>query len=85
MSAINTATPKAACCSSVGGVASGDVLGEVFGQVADAPAGVLGPGEHALGVELGPKPGHMQRIIMRADRIEGLVQADRTSPVAGSR
>jgi hypothetical protein len=57
----------------VGLVASGDVLGEVFGQVADAPARVLRPGEHALGVELGPEPGHMQRVIVRADRVEGLV------------
>jgi hypothetical protein len=54
-------------------VAAGDVLGEVFGQVADAAAGVLGPGEHALGVELGPEPGHMQRIIVRADPVQRLV------------
>jgi hypothetical protein len=32
-------------------MAPADVLGQVFGQVADAPAGVLGPGQHALGVE----------------------------------
>lgn len=41
-------------------VASGDVLGEVLGQVADAPAGVFRAGEHDLGIEPGPQPGHMQ-------------------------
>ena len=41
----------------VGGVASGDLLGQVLGEVADAAAGVFGSGEHALGVELGPEPG----------------------------
>jgi hypothetical protein len=51
----------------VGLVAVGDVLGDVFGQVADAPVRVLGPGQHALGVELRAEPGHVQRIIGRAD------------------
>jgi len=32
-----------------------------------APAGVLGSGEHALGVELGPEPDRMPRLIIRAD------------------
>ncbi len=31
-------------------VAVAELLGEIFGQVADAPGGVLGGGEHALGV-----------------------------------
>jgi beta-phosphoglucomutase-like phosphatase (HAD superfamily) len=37
----------------VGGVAAAELFGQVLGEVADAPAGVFGPGEHALGVELG--------------------------------
>jgi hypothetical protein len=43
-------------------VAVAEVLGQVFGEVADAPAGVAGSGEHALGVEpayqnASPRPG----------------------------
>jgi hypothetical protein len=38
----------------LGVVAVADLLGQVLGQVADAPGGVFGSGEHALGVE----PGH---------------------------
>lgn len=56
----------------VGLVASGDVLGEVFGQVPDAPAGIFRSAEDALRVELGPEPRHMQRVIMRADPVQGL-------------
>lgn len=44
----------------------------------------LDPGEHALGVELGPEPGHMQRSVSRGDRIQGSSQVGSTSPVAGS-
>jgi hypothetical protein len=49
-------------CVCLGLVASGDLLGEVLGQVTDAPRGVLRSGEHALGVEHRPEsnnvPGH---------------------------
>ena len=54
-------------------MAVAELLGQVLGQVADAPGGVLGPGEHALGVELRPEPGHVQRLVVRADGVEGLV------------
>ena len=55
----------------VGLVAVGDLLGQVLGEVADSPGGVLGPGQHALGVELRAEPGHVRRVIVRADRIQG--------------
>ena len=48
----------------VGLVAVAELLGQVLGQVADAPGGVLGPGEHALGVELGPEPGHVPGLVI---------------------
>src|SRR5262249_60715931 len=54
-------------------VAFGDLLGRVLGQVADAPVGVLGPGEYALGVEPGPEAGHMLRLISWADRVERII------------
>jgi hypothetical protein len=59
----------------VGGglVAVADVLGQVLGQVADAPAGVPGSGEYALGVEPGAEPGHVLRLVVVADGVEGLV------------
>ena len=63
----------AAWASVVGLVAVADVLGQVLGEVADAPAGVLGSGEHALGVEPGTEPGHVQRLVLVADGVEGLV------------
>jgi hypothetical protein len=43
------------------------MLGEVLGQVPDAPVRVLGSGEHALGVEPDPEPGHMPRLILIGD------------------
>jgi hypothetical protein len=51
-------------------MAVGDLLGQVLGQVADALLGVLGPGQHALGVELRAEPSHMPGLIVRADRIQ---------------
>ena len=54
-------------------VAFGDLLSQVLGQIADAPVGVLGPGEYALGIELGPEPGHMLRLISWADRVERII------------
>jgi hypothetical protein len=57
----------------LGLVAVGDVLGEVFGQVADATRGVLGSGQDTLGVEPGPEPGHVQRLVLFADAVGGLV------------
>jgi len=51
-------------------VTFGDLLGQVLGQIADALLGVLGPGEHPLGVELGPEPGHMPGLVRRADGVE---------------
>lgn len=54
-------------------VASGELLGEVFGQVADASFGVAGSSEHTLGVELRAEPGNMQRLILRADGVERLI------------
>jgi hypothetical protein len=53
----------------VGGglVAVAEVLGQVLGEVADAPAGVAGSDEHALGVEPGAEPGHVQRLVLVED------------------
>ena len=48
----------------LGVVAVGDVLGEVLGQVADAAACVLGPGQDALGVEAVAEPGDVQRLVI---------------------
>ena len=64
-------------------VAVADLLGQVLGQVADAPVSVLGPGEHALGVEPDAEPGQVVGLV--AELVEGLVPGGRTSPVAGSR
>ena len=64
----------------LGFVAAGDLLGEVLGQVPDAPLGVLGPGQDPVGVELGPEPGHVPRIIVRADGVEGLVPGGQDFP-----
>ena len=46
-------------------------------------AASLEPGEHALGVEPDPEPGHVPRLILRADRIERLVPGRQHFP--GSR
>ena len=63
-----------------GGVAGRELLGEVFGEVADAPGRVLGSGEDALGVELGPEPGDVQRLVARADGVQGLVEGGQELP-----
>ena len=54
-------------------VAVANMLGQVLGEVADAPAGIPGSGQHALGVEPGAEPGHVQRLVPVADGVEGLV------------
>jgi hypothetical protein len=64
----------------VGGVTSGDLLRQVLGEVANAPRGVLASGEEALGVEPGPEPDDVQRLIVRADRVEGLVEGRQQLP-----
>jgi tetratricopeptide (TPR) repeat protein len=51
-------------------VAVAEVLGQVLGEVADAPAGVAGSGEHALGVEPGTEPGHVPRFVLVSDGVE---------------
>ena len=56
-----------------GGVAAAELFGQVFGEVADAPFGVSGSAEHALGVELRSEPGHIQRLVIQADRIECVI------------
>ena len=68
---------------SLGVVAVAELLGQVFGQIADAPAGVLRSGEHALGVELGPEPGHMRRVVVRADGVQGVVPVGQQLPRVG--
>ena len=60
----------------VGLVAVADLLGEVLGQVADAPARVFRSGEHALGVEPDPVP----RLIVQADGVERLVPGRQDFP-----
>jgi hypothetical protein len=47
-----------------------NVLGQVLGQVADAPVGVAGSGDDALGVESLPEPGDVQRLVLVADGIK---------------
>ena len=74
------AAPRGHAELGVGLVAVAYLLGEVLGQVADAPGGVLGPGEHALGVEPDPEPGHMPRLIVGADGVERLVPGRQDFP-----
>jgi hypothetical protein len=64
-------------------VAAADLLGQVLGQVPDTPGRVFGSGEHALGVELGPEPGRMQRLIRWADRVESLIPGGQDLPGGG--
>ena len=66
-----------ALCVCFGLAAVADLLGEVLNQVADAPRGVLGPGEHALGVELGPKPHHIPGWVVFADGVKAARSARR--------
>ena len=56
-------------------VAAGDLLGQVLGEIANAAVCISGPGEHALGVELGPEPRHVQWRGGRADGVQSLVPA----------
>ena len=60
-------------------VAVADVLGQVLGEVADAPAGVPRTGQNALRVE----PHDVQGFVVVADRAERLVpgRQDLTRPV----
>ena len=60
-------------CIALSGVDGAELLGQVFGEVADALAGVFRSGDDPLGVELGPEPGDVQRLIVRADGVEGVV------------
>jgi hypothetical protein len=66
-------------------VAVGDVLGEVFRQVADAAGRVLRSAEYALSVELRPEPGDMQRLVIGTDGVERLVPGRQELAVDGSR
>ena len=59
--------------ASGGLVAVAEVLGQVLGEVADAPAGIPGSGQDALGVEAGAEPGYVPRLVLVGDGVEGLV------------
>ncbi len=54
-------------------VAVAEVLGQVLGEVADAPAGISRSGQHSFSIEPGAEPGHVQRLVLVADGVEGLV------------
>jgi len=54
----------------VGLVAVAHLLGQVLGQVADAPRRILRAREHAVSAELNPEPGHMPRLVLGADGIK---------------
>jgi len=54
-------------------VAVAEVLGQVLGEVADAPVRIPRPGKNALGVELGAEAGDVPRLVLVADGVEGLV------------
>ena len=43
-------------------------------------AASLDPGDDALGVEPGPEPGHMLRLIGGADRVQGLIPGRQQLP-----
>ena len=60
-------------CVGVGLVAVADVLGQVLGQVPDAPRRVLRLGEDPLGVELRPEPGDVQGRVLGAYRVERVI------------
>jgi hypothetical protein len=70
---------------SLGAVAVADVLGEILGDVADAPVSVLGPGQDALGVEAIAEPGDVQRLVIVADGVECFVPGRQDFPGRGSR
>lgn len=50
-----------------------DVLGQVLGEAADAPAGALRSGQDALRIEPVAEPQHVPRTALFADRAECLV------------
>jgi hypothetical protein len=52
------------------GVDGTELLGQVLGEIADAPAGVFRSGDDALGIEPGTGPGDVQRLVVRADGIK---------------
>ena len=64
---------RAGLCVASRLVAVAEVLGQVFGEVADAPAGIAGSGEDALGVEPGTEPGDVPWLVLVADGVERLV------------
>jgi hypothetical protein len=68
---------------SLGAVAVAELLGEVFGQVADAPGRVFGSGEDALDVEPVPEPGHVMGLV--AELVQGLVPGGQDFDFAGGR
>ncbi len=57
-------------------------VGHLLGQVPDAAGGVLGAGQHALGVEPVPEPGHAHRLILGGDRVESVVPGGQDFPGA---
>ncbi len=69
----------------VGPVALADPLGEVLRQVADAPRGVFGSGEYALGVEPDPNRATCHGSSSGPMASRAWSQVGRTSPVTGSR
>jgi len=54
---------------SLGVMAVADLLGQVLGQVADAPGRILRAREHALGVEALAEPGHVVRLVAKLPEI----------------
>jgi hypothetical protein len=54
-------------------VAAADLLGQVLGQVADAPGGPGRSGQHALSVEPLPEPDHVPRQVIAADAVQGVI------------
>jgi hypothetical protein len=62
----------------LGVVAVGDLLGQVLGQVADAPGGILRPGEHALGIEPSAETGHVVRLV--AELVKRLIPGRQDLP-----
>ena len=63
-------------------VAVADMLGQVLGEVADAPASVLRSGEHALRVEPLTEPGDVQWLVVLADCVECLIPGGQDFPCA---
>ena len=51
----------------------GDVLGEVLDEVADAPVASFEPARTPWASNRVAEPGHVQRLVLVAERVEGLV------------